>query len=137
MDTQPFKTICHVKCQVINADSERCFACKEYRRTLFALTYKNTTEQQEQIIDPSSHINHRFLSSSQKSNLIKSLRVITYKDKKVISQLKQQISQLTAERGIEVERSLSTELQSIAESHDREIFNKYPEDSFQVSNSCI
>lgn len=127
-DRIPLETVRHVNCQfLVDVDGQRCSVCKEYRKNCFAFSSKtNTSNPLAQSIKTSRHTNHRFLSSDQMCGLIKSLLYITYKNKRMILQLQSRISQLSAERGIELEHSLDSDLRSIGESHDQDVIQKHP-----------
>ena len=77
-----------------------------------------------QDVDLSSHINHRFLSSSQKNGLVKKLRGSTYQNEMVITQLRNQISKLTEEKRVVHDSTVKNDFQTIAESFHEDIYFK-------------
>ena len=93
---------------------------------------KNRQDYPSQALDPSSHTNYHFLSSSQKDGLIKKLRLMTYHNSKTIAKLQNHITELTIERGLLLDAGLKDDFQELAESSRDAILQEYPEGSFQV-----
>ena len=133
----------HVKCQYIfNPESKRthrCPVCSRYRSNYLRRSLnriktvdKENVQNHEHSCHPSSHTNYRFLSSEQKDERLRKLHQQVRLKTKVITSLREKVNRLTVSEGIELDSTISADLQAIMRKHTATALSSCAEDSFQT-----
>lgn len=98
------KTVHHVNCELLIRGS-RCQVCSLYRDTLCSM-YANFTKQNA----PSASANHRYLTTLQKVQHIKSLKQARKNKQRQLQRLQKKLDDLTVTHGVVVDQALGSVL---------------------------
>ena len=111
-------TIRHSKCAHLISDSDRkrCEACEQHRRTLHSmLARKENHCASTDKTAPSSHVNHRYLSSPEKADKIQRLHKLQRYTKQQLDCISARLSQNIQHNGLEVEDDVHADLVAIVQ----------------------
>lgn len=119
-------TIRHRSCDVVIPHTQRqCTACRHYRKSLQAMV-SNTKIRQDShshATTPSSHINYRYLTSSEKDERMHALHQKVRTLTKQFNRLKEKVESLSAECGVCIGEDNTTDLLTIMKSHSPDILS--------------
>ena len=125
-------TIRHRSCELIlpgNLYGKTCTACEHYRKVLRALDSRAKKNSHQQL-DPSSHINYRYLKGPAKNKRMKELYKRNRATKKCIARLKKKIDRITRESGVNLDQHMTGDIISIVQKHHDQVISKHPCGSF-------
>lgn len=105
----------------------QCLSCKKYRGQLRAM-YSRWSKKSEKM---PKFANNRYLNTPQKKKKLRDLQARAYSAEREVKKLREKVEKLTERNGIEVQQTLSADLQSIMEENNSEIGKLYPEGTFR------
>ena len=116
---------------VLSPDAS-CSVCKTYKNTLYSLEHKRKKHIPSPHPEmPTSHVNYRYLSSSEKVQRLEHMKVMVRSARSRIAYLEKRIVAATEKEGVHIDTELHNDLIAIADDNQQHILNKYPEGSFQ------
>ena len=133
LESTPTPTIRHTQCKMITKYMyERCEMCKNYRKTLFAISSKEKTKASTTNVfyTPASRCNYRYLSTYQKDDLLRTMKTSNKEAHVKISKLEEELRKLSLDHGISV-NDLKSDLSRIIEQQHNHILSTYEKGSFQ------
>lgn len=124
-------TIRHTACPVLIEEGKRCSSCKEYRKSLHAMTSRYmTTQLNENRTAADSHVNYRYLTSSEKNERLSRLHQINKAAKRRITILENKIEEISNSVGESVDKQTHQDLLTILQENE-EYQRKLPAGSFK------
>ena len=118
-EDEKFSTIRHATCEhFLSGDegTERCGGCSNHRKALHSMLSRQKAEKStDSRTAPSSHVNYRFLSSSEKDQRLQNLHTLQRQTKLQLDRMSARISRSTEMNGIEVDGDMHADLVSIME----------------------
>ena len=126
-------TIRSVDCLLLVPHWEDCCSiCKKYRIVLRAITHKKKKQVPNTNPEgPSSHVNHRYLTTSQMVRRIKSQKYAVKVAKHKINTLEKRIVELTKQNNVKLNEQFHGDLLCIAKENEHKILDSFAEGSFQ------
>ena len=91
---------------------------------------KNSGSETERTC-PSSHVNYRYLSSTEKDKRMANLHTELAKERRQVALLREKVKKLNEEKGVQVDQELSDDLSGIINDMTGQVESQHPEDSFQ------
>ncbi len=113
---------------LVNAIASRCENCNSYRNYLRTLSSRQLKKSsQTPVIELSSHVNDRFLSTPEKQVKMSKLKKV----KKKLDAMTKKLDMLLKKQGEEVDKGLHADLLTIMKEKNSEIDKSFPSDSFR------
>ena len=85
-------TIRHRTCSILIEDGERCSSCKQHRKSLHAMASRLIKVQSNECrTTPDSHVNYRYLTSSEKNERLSHLHQVNKASKRRIAILEKKL----------------------------------------------
>ena len=111
----------------------KCEACRSYRSVLRAMASRNrkNSGSETERTCPSSHVNYRYLSSTEKDKRMANLHTELAKERRQVALLREKVKKLNEEKGVQVDQELSDDLSGIINDMTGQVESQHPEDSFQ------
>lgn len=125
-NTSYTSTIRSTSCSILVKENQ-CQSCKKYRDQLRAM-YSRWSKKGDEV---QKFANNRYLNTPQKKKKLKDLQTRAYSAEREVKKLKEKIEKATERCGVDLEKSLSTELCTIMEDNNSEITKLYPEGTFR------
>ena len=142
----PVSTIRHKNCEVLLSLPGRCHCCDEYRyiivrdfsnilcffcrKTLHSMASRESNRSSS-ASSLSSHINYRYLSSSEKDTRLGLLRQKNRILESKVKRLTAKLDSILQTDGIDLDDETSSDFISIMEEEDAGVESSFPPDSFQ------
>ena len=125
----------HTCCLILLSSSltcKRCSSCNLHCHTLRSLVCRiENSEHNVDRSDPCSHVNYRFLSTPEKTERLQRMHSELCRTELQKNRLKLKLNEAVEKDGVVVDPVTHADLQSIMSSHEKNIVETYPEDSFQ------
>ena len=118
----------HPECEILIQSTKRCIFCNKQRRSLAAMVSRPHLDDKT---DPSSHTTYCNLTNEEKDQRLHRLQQERKANRSKVTRLKQKISKITEEQGIQLDEVLHKDMQLIVDEEKDAIHLKYPENSFQ------
>ena len=123
------QTVRTVACEMLVAEA-KCVSCATYRATLRKLYSRWSVPRADEISDPSSHANERYLNTPEKKAKLDKMKKRAQAAEREVRTLQQKVEQLTEEHGESIDSDLHDDLLGIMHEKTEEIQQAYPEGSF-------
>ena len=127
-------SIYHVQCAVLvprSTASKRCAACTRHRKSLASLASRAASGLSGNRTHPSSHTPYSVLTTPEKDERLRRLRLEATKTKEQLERLRQRVASLIDKENTEVDDMLDGDLHLMVKEHESEMKGTYPEGSFQ------
>ncbi len=108
--------------------TDRCKPCTEHRNILRVQESRATSSAGR--TDPGSHANYRTLTSLEKDKRLRNLHSLVMSSRKQVDRLRAKLSTISESRGVEVDDTVHSDLQSIMTSESENVLKSFPEGSF-------
>ena len=131
MDVRFNSTIRHKACEVLISGVQRCPACEKHRKALHSMLTRHNSSKPVTSTAPSSHVNYRYLSSSEKNLRLQNMHTLQRQTKLRLDRISAKITQITEEMGVDVDEATHTDLVDIMEENRGIVSADFPENSFQ------
>jgi hypothetical protein len=112
-------------------NGERCDPCRGVLRALYSQQCKTTTESTQKRTEISSHTNYRYLNTEEKDERMRNLKAEVIRSRKEIQQLKEKISAMHQQKGVEIDDLLQEDMESIMAEMNDEVQKSNADDSFK------
>ena len=129
-------TVRHSNCQLLippGSKSDRCPPCSKHRDVLRVKSWRLDRSQQKTTLsktDPTSHANHRYLSTSELVERLQLQHHLYRNTEKQLARIKSKIAEDTERRGVTLDEQAHKGLHEIMSSENDRILQAYPPDSF-------
>lgn len=107
--------------------NHQCNNCRQHHKTLYSLLTRHQRVGHKKCTDPASHVNYRYLSSSQKDQCLHQLHRV---DQQRIIRLRTTLQQSVQKRGASVDEDIHQDLRQIIDKKVKQVNDAYPPGSF-------
>ena len=114
----------------MEVSSRRCIACTKHRNSLRALDSRRDTPVTSKV-DPTSHVNYRYLTSSEMQMRLKLLHQNNQRMARKLANMKKKLEENVSERSVTLNSSLSEDLVNIMKLHSATVKSENVSDSFR------
>ncbi|SMN02106.1 hypothetical protein SPONN_484 [uncultured Candidatus Thioglobus sp.] len=146
--TLPFPTIRHNKCELLVQNGrKRCQDCSYYRHCLRSmLSQKKTANSMTSSrVDPSSHVNYRFLTDEEKDTRLHHLHQQVRATNRKLDGLTKKLEEIAKIQGSKLDKNMDEDMRNIMRENAQVISDTHPAGSFarvfweqqlQASSQC-